>query len=72
MQVPKNKRIVNKKLLKEKTGICQICYKEGYTEKHHKKSVGAGGDDVESNLIEVCRGCHSLIHSGNIKINKEE
>ena len=66
--VPKNKRIVNKKLLKDKKGICQICYAKGQTEKHHKKTKGSGGDDTEENLIEVCRKCHRLIHDGKIKI----
>ena len=68
--VPKNKRIVNKKLLQDKKGICQICGKKGYTEKHHKKTKGSGGDDTEENLIEVCRKCHRLIHDGKIEINK--
>jgi len=66
--VPKNKRIVNKKLLKDKKGICQICGKKGATEKHHKKSKGSGGNDTEENLIEVCRICHTKIHTGEIKI----
>lgn len=67
--VPKNKRIVNKKLLKDKKGICQICNKKGQTDRHHKKTKGSGGDDTEENLIEVCRKCHRLIHDGKIKIN---
>ena len=66
--VPKNKRIVNKKLLKDKKGICEICHTKGLTEKHHKKTKGSGGDDTEENLIEVCRKCHRLIHDGKIKI----
>lgn len=66
--VPKNKRIENKKLLKDKKGVCQICGKKGSTEKHHKKSKGSGGNDTEENLIEVCRICHTKIHSGEIKI----
>ena len=65
---PKNKRIVNKKLLKDKKGKCQICGKTGQTEKHHKKSKGSGGDDTEENLIEVCRICHTKIHTGEIKL----
>lgn len=40
--------------------------KKGQTEKHHKKSKGSGGNDTEENLIEVCRICHTKIHSGNI------
>ena len=66
--LPKNKRIVNKKLLQDKKGVCQLCGRKGASEKHHKKSKGSGGDDVEENLIEVCRICHTRIHTGEIKI----
>ena len=66
--VPKNKRIVNKKLLKDKKGICEICHQKTQTEKHHIKTKGSGGDDTEENLIEVCRKCHRLIHDGKIKL----
>jgi 5-methylcytosine-specific restriction endonuclease McrA len=66
--VPKQARIKNKKLLKDKKGICQICGKKGATEKHHIKSKGSGGDDIEENLIEVCRICHTKIHTGEIKL----
>lgn len=68
--VPKNKRIVNKKLLKDKKGMCEICHKYTQTEKHHIKTKGSGGDDIKENLIEVCRRCHTKIHTGEIKINK--
>ena len=67
---PKNKRIVNKKLLKDKKRTCEICGKFRQTEKHHIKSKGSGGDDIEDNLIEVCRFCHRKIHDG--VISKEE
>ena len=66
--VPKQKRIVNKKLLQDKKGICQLCGKKTQTEKHHKKTKGSGGDDTEENLIEVCRMCHTKIHTGEIKL----
>lgn len=68
--VPKDKRIVNKKLLKDKKGICEICGARGQTEKHHIKTKGSGGNDTEDNLIEVCRKCHTKIHTGEIKINR--
>lgn len=68
--VPKNKRIVNKKLLKDKKGICGICHKTTKTDKHHIKSKGSGGDDTKENLIELCRKCHRLVHDGKIKINR--
>ena len=64
--IPKNKRIVNKKLLKDKKKICEICGKRGQTEKHHIKTKGSGGDDIKENLIEVCRICHRKIHDGII------
>lgn len=63
--VPKEKRIVNKKLLKDKKGVCEICGKKGQTEKHHfLKTKGAGGNDTNENLIELCRMCHIKVHSG--------
>ena len=69
--VPKikiKKRINNKKLLKDKKGICEICGKKTQTEKHHIKTKGSGGNDTEENLIEVCRICHIKIHTGEIEI----
>lgn len=70
--VPKQKRIVNKKLLKDKKGTCELCGKRGQTEKHHIKTKGSGGNDTEDNLIEVCRNCHIKIHNGQIKLAKGE
>ena len=64
--IPKNKRIVNKKLLRDKKKICEICGRCGQTEKHHIKTKGSGGDDIKENLIEVCRICHRKIHDGII------
>lgn len=68
---PKKPRIKNKKLLQDKKGICQICGFRGNTEKHHIKSKGSGGDDIPENLIEVCRICHTKIHTGQIKVKNE-
>lgn len=69
--LPKQARIKNKKLLNDKKGICQQCGKRTKTEKHHIKTKGSGGDDVEENLIEVCRVCHRLIHDGKMKPEKK-
>lgn len=66
--VPKNKRVVDRKLLKDKKGVCELCGKKGQTEKHHIKTKGSGGDDTKENLIEVCRVCHTKIHAGEIKV----
>ena len=69
--VPKIKRVVNKKLLRDKKGMCEICARKGQTEKHHIKTKGSGGNDTKENLIEVCRICHTKIHTGEIKANNK-
>lgn len=69
--VPKVKRVVNKKLLRDKKGMCEICGRKGQTEKHHIKTKGSGGNDTKENLIEVCRICHTRIHTGEIKVNNK-
>lgn len=69
--VPKVKRVVNKKLLRDKKGMCEICGRKGQTEKHHIKTKGSGGNDTKENLIEVCRICHTRIHTGKIKVNNK-
>lgn len=59
----KPKRIENKELLKKyHKKPCVVCGSIP-SDPHHLKSRGAGGDDVETNLIALCRKCHSLIHS---------
>lgn len=69
--VPKNKRIVNKKLINKKKHNCEYCCKKNcYTNTHHIKSKGSGGNDTEENLIELCGDCHRKVHDGTIK--KEE
>lgn len=58
----KKKRIINKKLLKEfEAMLCAACMEKSPCA-HHLKSVGAGGDDVEENLLALCKPCHTLIH----------
>ena len=69
--VPKNKRIVDKKLIKDKKHDCEYCGKKNcYTNKHHVKSKGSSGNDTEENLIELCGDCHRKAHDGII--TKEE
>lgn len=68
---PKNKRIKNQKVIDDKKHNCEYCGKNKiWTNKHHVKSKGAGGDDTEENLIELCGSCHRKVHDGIIK--KEE
>ena len=69
--VPKNERKKNKKIIDEKKHNCEYCGKKNcWTNKHHIKSKGSGGDDTEDNLIELCGVCHVKAHSG--EISKEE
>lgn len=66
--VPKNKRIENKKLIDKKKHNCEYCHRRKcYTNTHHIKSKGSGGNDVKDNLIELCSNCHRKVHDGIIK-----
>lgn len=46
--------------------LCEMCLKEGrYTpveEVHHILPVSRGGTNAESNLMSLCRSCHTKIH----------
>ena len=69
--VPKNERKKNKKLIDDKKHDCEYCGKKNcYTNTHHIRSKGAGGDDTENNLIELCSDCHVRAHS--VAISKQE
>ena len=63
MQRPKRIRIRDRKLLdKVKLGKCLVC-RNPVTDPCHIRSRGAGGDDTDSNLIALCRACHSEQHT---------
>ena len=69
--VPKNERKKNKKLIDDKNHNCEYCGKKNcWTNKHHIKSKGSGGDDTEDNLIELCGACHLKADDG--AISKEQ
>lgn len=58
----KNIRFIDKKLLKTyHTKYCVVCSVRG-CDPAHIKSVGSGGDDVESNLMALCRIHHTEQH----------
>ncbi len=64
---PKNKRVKNQKLINDKKHDCEYCGKKNcWTNTHHIKSKGSGGDDTEDNLIELCGACHRKVHDGII------
>jgi hypothetical protein len=65
----KPKRIVNRELLdsyhEKPCAARPPCV--GQIVAHHIKSKGAGGDDIESNLMPVCVRHHRMIHELGIK-----
>ena len=68
MKIPKQKRIVDRKLLDSYQGkTCAICFNSYGTVAHHIKSKGSGGDDIRENLICLCMKHHSEIHQIGMK-----
>jgi len=52
-------------------GPCWIC-RDPRSEWHHLQSRRCGGSDLPSNLLELCRRHHSLIHSMGTKTATKE
>lgn len=64
---PKKKPHRDKKFLDSfKHRYCEICGAKP-AEAHHLRTRGAGGGDLPSNLLALCRTCHSRAHSMGIK-----
>lgn len=51
--------------------LCTACESSNGVEGHHVKHRGAGGDDIEENLLPLCRWCHIKIHTGMNKFVDE-
>jgi 5-methylcytosine-specific restriction endonuclease McrA len=47
--------------------ICESCNMAWAVDIHHIIFRSHQGTDEESNLIALCRDCHNLAHSGDIK-----
>ena len=47
--------------------FCELCFQRGIIvpteEIHHKKPLSEGGTHDRSNLIALCKSCHSRIHA---------
>lgn len=67
MEIPKNKRIVDKKVIAmmRKT-TCERCHCRAYGEPHHIFTRGSNGGDIQENLIQLCFDCHLGAHDGRI------
>lgn len=48
--------------------FCELCFEKGMIvpveEVHHKVPLAEGGTHDRSNLISLCKSCHSRIHAG--------
>ena len=60
---PKQKRIVDKKLLEEISLRGCVVTGTAPCDPHHVTTVGAGGHDTEDNVIGLCRRLHQMWHT---------
>ena len=47
---------------------CRHCNNSNGLDPHHVVYKSAGGEDVEWNLLTLCRKCHDDVHAGRLKI----
>lgn len=61
---PKPKRVKDRRLLDwiKRNLPCAACSRKPPSDPAHITSVGAGGDDVEDNLLPLCRDHHRMQH----------
>jgi 5-methylcytosine-specific restriction endonuclease McrA len=45
---------------------CQVCGRLKNLDVHHLRRRSALGDDVEANLITLCRECHQTLHGSDL------
>jgi hypothetical protein len=63
MSLFKNKRIKDRELLDSyRSKPCVVCYFHHTTVAAHIRSVGAGGDDIATNLLPLCYAHHREQH----------
>jgi 5-methylcytosine-specific restriction endonuclease McrA len=55
-------RQLRRSVLQRDQWRCQSCGATAGLEVHHMTSRGRLGDNVEENLITLCRRCHQKIH----------
>lgn len=66
--ISKNKRIVSPTNIKScQRDYCEICGRPCSGEPHHVITRGAGGPDLDINLIQLCGTCHRKAHNGKYK-----
>lgn len=63
---PKRKRIEDQNILeryRNQKCCVEFCVSQSKSDPHHIKSVGAFGDDVDENIVPLCRWHHNDIHN---------
>ena len=53
---------LRKEILERDNWRCQICGCLKNLDVHHLRRRSALGDDIETNLITLCRKCHQALH----------
>ena len=50
--------------IKSKHNRCQspMCQNRTNLTVHHKKPISEGGEDIEENILVLCRDCHDKVH----------
>ena len=54
---------LRKEILERDNWRCQVCGGLKNLDVHHIRRRSALGEDLETNLITLCRECHQMLHS---------
>ena len=60
---------LRKEILERDNWRCQVCGRLTNLDVHHMRRRSALGEDLETNLITVCRECHQILHGSTVKGN---
>jgi len=60
---------LRKGILERDNWRCQVCAGLRNLDVHHLKRRSELGEDLETNLITLCRDCHQILHSSNVTGN---
>lgn len=59
---------LHKSVLRRDGWRCQLCGSMKQLEVHHQRYRSHSGEDVEENLITLCRNCHCSSHCDSQRI----
>lgn len=55
-----------RKKIKERPRICVNCGSTEDIEMHHIVPISEGGNNIESNIVMLCKGCHYRAHGARL------